>query len=304
MDRLMQHLVAAGYLVLRKAGSPNRFTLRCHNLYRWVGNWRWRCSFFRIINNIYSVGINCGYNLLLSGFSYNGTGQSLNYRTTSPLSNSTITIPSNPTAISASGVAQTSFTANWNSSVSATSYRLDVSPDNFSTFVSGYNNRTVTGVSESVSGLNPNTTYKYRVRAINASGASGNSNEISQITVTSTPVAIAATSPSQTGFTANWNIVAGATGYKIDVSDNTGFSTFVTNFSNKDVTGTTTSVTGLNSGVTYYYRVRSYNSVELPLIQMSFHKSPYPQPGSKFGNIAITNSIHRELERSYRSIQL
>ncbi len=205
-------------------------------------------------------GLTAGTTYFYQVFSYNGSGQSLNYRTTSSLSNSTVTIPSNPIAISATGTTQTSFTANWNSSTSATSYRLDVSSDNFSTFVSGYNNRSVTGTSDPVTGLSPNTTYKYRVRAVNASGTSGNSNEISQNTVPATTVAIAATIPSQTGFTANWNAVAGATGYKLDVSDNAGFSSFVAGFSNKDVTSNNSPVTGLSSGITYYYRVRSYNS--------------------------------------------
>lgn len=206
------------------------------------------------------TALTAGTNYYYQVFSYNGSGQSLNYRTTSPLSNNIVTIPPNPIAISATGTNQNSFTAIWNSSTSATSYRLDVSADNFGTFVTGYNNKTVTGTSDPVTGLNPNTTYKYRVRAVNASGTSGNSNEISQITVTATPVASAATTISQTGFTANWNAVAGAIGYKLDVSDNAGFSSFVAGFSNKDVVPNNSLVTGLSSGVTYYYRVRSYNS--------------------------------------------
>lgn len=43
--------------------------------------------------------------------------------------------------------------------------------DNFS----GYNNLTVSGTSQAVNGLSPNTTYYYRVRAIDANGASLNS---------------------------------------------------------------------------------------------------------------------------------
>ena len=42
-------------------------------------------------------------------------------------------------------------------------------------FVAGYSNRTVTGTSESVTGLAANATYYFRVRAANASGISGNS---------------------------------------------------------------------------------------------------------------------------------
>jgi hypothetical protein len=64
----------------------------------------------------------------------------------------------------------------------------------------------------------------------------------------------------QTSFTANWDPVNGATGYRLDVATNSGFTTFVTGFNDKDVANITTyGVTGLNEGTTYYYRVRAYN---------------------------------------------
>lgn len=251
----------AGYLVLRKTASvptgiPTDATV--YNLGDFIGDGNVVSS--GPSTTFSQTGLTAGTTYFYQVFSYNGSGQSINYKITTPLSNSTVTIPPNSTAIAPTGITNSGFTANWNSSISATSYRLDVSADNFGTFVTGYNNKAVTGTSDPVIGLSPNTTYKYRVRAVNASGISGNSNEISQITVTATPVAIAATAPSQTGFTANWIATAGATGYKLDVSDNSGFSSFVAGFSNKDVTTNNSSITGLSSGVTYYYRVRSYNS--------------------------------------------
>jgi hypothetical protein len=71
-----------------------------------------------------------------------------------------------PVAIAATGVGQTSFTANWNAYSGATYYLLDVSESSdFSTFV--YENQIVEAPNTSyvVIGLNSNTTYYYRVRA-------------------------------------------------------------------------------------------------------------------------------------------
>jgi len=71
-----------------------------------------------------------------------------------------------------------SLMANWTSVPGASSYRLDVSLSNtFGTYVLGYNDRTVGGTSQNVSGLTANTFYYYRVRAFNGN-TSANSNVI------------------------------------------------------------------------------------------------------------------------------
>ena len=71
-----------------------------------------------------------------------------------------------PVAIAATGVGETSFTANWNAYPNATYYLLDVSTSpTFNTFV--YENQQVNFplTSYTVIGLTANTTYYYRVRA-------------------------------------------------------------------------------------------------------------------------------------------
>ncbi|MFA8344202.1 MAG: endonuclease [Rhodothermaceae bacterium] len=76
------------------------------------------------------------------------------------------------------------------------------------------------------------------------------------VTVTP-PTAGSATNVTETAFTANWNSISGATGYFIDISEVSDFSSFVTGFENKDAGNVTSfNVTGLNPGVTYYYRAR------------------------------------------------
>ncbi len=54
--------------------------------------------------------------------------------------------------------------------------------------------------------------------------------------------------------------MSGATGYRLDVSTNSSFSTYVAGYQTLNVgNATSRSVTGLNASTTYYYRVRAYN---------------------------------------------
>lgn len=122
------------------------------------------------------TGLSGGTIYYYKAFSYDAVNG--NYYSSGLSANAT-TIPAAPTTLAASSIDYTSFTANWNASAGATSYRLDVASDSaFGNLVSGYNNLTVAGTSQSVS--IPGTDnkigqYYYRVRAVNASGTSGNS---------------------------------------------------------------------------------------------------------------------------------
>jgi hypothetical protein len=77
----------------------------------------------------------------------------------------------------------------------------------------------------------------------------------------SAPVATAATNIQATSFSANWGASATATAYYLDVATDSGFSSFVTGYSNLNVGNVTTySVdTNIPADTTYYYRVRAYN---------------------------------------------
>ncbi len=93
-------------------------------------------------------------------------------------------IPSAPAAIAATNITGTTFEANWNSSAGATSYFLDVATDiGFTTFVAGFNNFNVGNVTTyNVTGLINNTTYYYRIRAMNSCGTGYNSITINTLT--------------------------------------------------------------------------------------------------------------------------
>lgn len=81
------------------------------------------------------------------------------------------------------------FTASWSSVSNAGSYRLDVATDsNFTQIVKNsntgcaYNNMSVSGTSHEVTGLQTNTTYYYRVRAVASNGGQSASSNVISIT--------------------------------------------------------------------------------------------------------------------------
>jgi len=74
----------------------------------------------------------------------------------------------------------------------------------------------------------------------------------------SAPVATAATDVTAAGFTANWNAVTGATGYRLDVATDMAFTQLLENYDNLAVSGTSHFVyMGVEPNTTYYYRVRA-----------------------------------------------
>ncbi|MBT1685805.1 DUF6443 domain-containing protein [Dawidia soli] len=172
-----------------------------------------------------------------------------------------------PTAYSAINVYSNSFTAKWSAVAGATGYVIDVSTvSNFSSFVYIYNNlstSTLTGSATSAAITNsiyPATYYYYRLRAINSSGQSTNSNIITVLTLPLAPVLNAASSVSSNSFVINWAPVSGVvSGYRVDVSTNSDFSSFVAGYNNISTSGTSLSLSGLSPNTIYYYRVRAEN---------------------------------------------
>ena len=168
-----------------------------------------------------------------------------------------------PASKAACSITTTGFTTNWSASRGATGYYLDVSIScTFTSFVSGYNNKSVGSVvTSAVTGLIANTTYYYRVRAFNAVGTSVNSSIITVKTAPAAPIAIAATTIAKTSFSAKWNAFTGATSYYLDVSTVNTFASFVPGYNNKKVGNVVTyCVTGLTASTNYYYRIRAINS--------------------------------------------
>ncbi len=169
------------------------------------------------------------------------------------------------TANPATGITTVDFTASWTANGSATGYKLDVATDNqFNTFVAGYNGLDVgANLSSSVTGLTPGTNYYYRVTAYDGGGDINTSGIVSLTTVPVPPVLNLAGSITANSFTGSWFLpVGGAAGYRLDVSTDVNFGSFVTGYEDLDLGNvySFTVNTNLSPGTYYYYRLRAYTS--------------------------------------------
>lgn len=155
--------------------------------------------------------------------------------------------------------------ANWTASAGAVTYSLDVATDEyFTNFLPGYNNLNVGLVTTHlITNVPPGPIY-YRVRKNSSCGVSAYSNTVKYQTLQSRSlIATNVTNLVCNGFTANWNAVEGATTYYLDVATNAAFGVtdILPAYNNINVGNVTSwNVTGLSSGVTYYYRLRSANA--------------------------------------------
>lgn len=176
---------------------------------------------------------------------------------------STSSVP--PTALAATNVTINSFTANWQFVSGANQYRIDVATDQqFQNILPAYNNREVGNTTSFiVTGVNSATTYYYRVRARNTSlnVTSANSGLIGLITKPEIPQLLPPASLTSNSFMVRWNPVPRVDQYRLDVSTNENFSSFIDGYQNFIINNSTAhTVTGLNSQTRYYFRIRARNT--------------------------------------------
>jgi len=129
-------------------------------------------------------------------------------------------------------------------------------------------------------------------------------------TAPSVPTGLSLSNATQSGFTLNWSASTdnvGVAGYRLDVSLNSAFSSFITGYNNKDLGNVTSaSITGLSAGTAYYARLRAYdaagnnsaNSAAASATTQSQSSSTYDLPSDRKvawqGNVGVLGDIpHR-----------
>lgn len=165
-----------------------------------------------------------------------------------------------PVATEASHIHADKFTANWEASADAIDYQIDVATDRYfsNIFVSKEN---LTGP-VIVDGLSASIRYFYRVRAVNGSRVSDNSNTIDVFTPPEPPKVKAATQITSNSFTANWNWSPMVSTYILYISTAPlpgNEQSILPNYNGIEVTQNLHSVTGLSSHTNYYYALKAKN---------------------------------------------
>ena len=200
----------------------------------------------------------------------------------------TCTTPANQaTAFAANNLGATTFDGTFTAAVGGATHYLvvryatggtEVAPSNFTNYAvnavlgTGTVVANTTGTTFAQTGLTAATGYDYYVYAYNNSGCFGpvyNTTAPLFATVTTcatvvpTPVGAAAVNITNNSFVARWNPIAnpGAT-YVLDVSTNSGFSSFVSGYNALSTsTDTFAVVTGLTGNTGYFYRVRAIDGL-------------------------------------------
>lgn len=168
-----------------------------------------------------------------------------------------------PVSLSAQNVKTNSFQARWKPVSGADNYQVDVASDvNFEQLLPDYHGVVTTDTSLLVDGLTLNETYFYRVSAVKDDDMSAYSNIISQTTTSLVkPVLLTPSNITINSFIANWELVPEAASYEFDLSVDPLFSTVFPTYDALYVESNSVTVTGLDAGKTYYYRVRATDGV-------------------------------------------
>ena len=136
-----------------------------------------------------------------------------------------------------------------------TGYRVERSTDGVSWTVIA--NLPANSTTYTDAGVSAGMTYHYRVAVLYPTLSVGYSSVVLATLVPAAPAGLAATEVTSTSINLVWGNVAGETGYRVERSQD-GINWVQVALTGPDVAGYAD--TGLNAGMTYYYRVRAVNA--------------------------------------------
>jgi hypothetical protein len=170
--------------------------------------------------------------------------------------------PAAPSGLTTTAVSGSRIDLSWlDNSPNETGFVVERSTD------SGFSSPTTTTVASGATtwadtGLNPGTPYWYRVKAVNAAGASTYSNTAHVTTVEPLPAApssLAGAVQSTSRLTLSWtDNASNETSYVVERGNDSNFGSLQKTV--LSASATTWSDTGLTPGTTYWYRVRATNA--------------------------------------------
>jgi len=171
-----------------------------------------------------------------------------------------VTLAHAPSEGTHSEIRISSLTFGWNANGNPghTRYLADLSPT--SDFSASVVSSETVATSWTAGGLQPNTTYYLRLRAVSHDGNSTASITLSTSTLANPPTP-AAEPLSGVIFTvtARWTPSASASGYRVEVAEDGGFTSNRRLFDTQDPGASSMEVTGLDGNTTYYFRVGAFN---------------------------------------------
>jgi fibronectin type 3 domain-containing protein len=202
----------------------------------------------------------------------------------SATTSSDIPVPSAPTGVTATA-SSTSITVSWYSVSGATSYKVYRSDTYYGIYT--LVGSVPTGTTYTDTGLSPNTTYYYKVTALNSAGGESDPSIFDYATTSSSAPTGVTARASSTSITVSWYSVSGAMSYKVYRSD-TFYGTY-TEVVGSPTSSTTYTDTGLSPNTTYYYKVSAVNSEGVESEQSSYDSATTSSSG--YAGSSSSNAI-------------
>ncbi len=210
--------------------------------------------------------------------------------------------PASPTGVIATATTGQA-TVSWTAVAGATSYNLYYSATAGVTKANATNSViNVTGTTTMASNLIDGTPYYFIVTAVNASGESTASSEVSA-TPLARPKGIVVTAGNGQ-VTVSWAAVAGATAYNIYYSTASGQETTASGFKFPNAMSPPQVIPGLTNDTTYYFVVTAVNDSAESIVSSEKYATPSvaPQPPGSPTGVKVTSPASGQMNVTWNAV--